>query len=189
MQRPEQADAGQQDELIRVFGQYAPRSERRHSHPGGYACAFVTKADNALMNLEKRRQLLERIAALNALPATMPVVPLETFFDGNDDQGSIGCNLGDQHPGIERFHRVLATVKKRADVQDVLVGIYEADDEDNCWPFSETVYVITSAPASVVSEWLSELLPDEVEEGLPHGPPPGMPALQPGMRPVWVWWD
>ena len=30
------------------------------------------------------------------------VVGIDRFFDGNDDLGSIGCNL-DPHPGIARF--------------------------------------------------------------------------------------
>ncbi|PFK67047.1 hypothetical protein COJ21_24420 [Priestia megaterium] len=30
---------------------------------------------------------------------TAPLVSLEEFFEGNDDEGSIGCNLMD-HPGI-----------------------------------------------------------------------------------------
>ena len=54
------------------------------------------------MDHHKRAQLVERIMRLNALPSTMPVVPLEAFFDGNDELGSIGCNLGD-HPGVHAF--------------------------------------------------------------------------------------
>ena len=141
------------------------------------------------MDDQKRRKLVDRIAALNALPTTMPVVPLDAFFDGNDDLGSIGCNLGDDHPGLDRFREVLAGVKKRRDVQDVLVGIFEAMEEDTSWPFSETVYVLTSASASAVQEWVAELQPDEVEEGFLDGPPPGLPPLGDGMMPVRLWWD
>ena len=43
-----------------------------------------------------------KCAALKGELSKMPepqVVPIERFFDGNDDLGSIGCNLN-PHPGI-----------------------------------------------------------------------------------------
>ena len=33
-------------------------------------------------------------------------VPIERFFDGNDDLGSIGCNLM-AHPGMDVFREAL----------------------------------------------------------------------------------
>jgi hypothetical protein len=140
------------------------------------------------MDVEKRRALIETILSLRVLPSTMPAVPLEAFFEGNDDLGSIGCNLW-EHPGVERFFNVLAAIRARSDVQDVLVGIYEIVDDGTSWPFAETVYVLTTAGASAVQEWVADLQPDEVSEGFPYGPPPGMPSLRPGMKPIRVWWD
>ena len=49
-----------------------------------------------------RERLILRIKALG-LPSyegPRPLVSLEEYFDGNDDLGSIGCNLSD-HPGVE----------------------------------------------------------------------------------------
>ena len=40
------------------------------------------------------------------------VVPIDRFFAGNDDLGSIGCNL-DPHPGIDRFRQVLTGLLAR----------------------------------------------------------------------------
>ncbi len=53
------------------------------------------------------------------------VVPIARFFDGNDDLGSIGCNL-DPHPGIDKFREVLTGLLGRADVQ----AVYAADGRD-----------------------------------------------------------
>ncbi len=47
-----------------------------------------------------------------------PVVSLELFFEGNDDPGSIGCNLTD-HPGVDRFYAVLRGIRDRPDVHGV----------------------------------------------------------------------
>ncbi len=54
----------------------------------------------------------------------LPVVGVELFFDGNDDIGSIGCNLLN-HPGTAAFRELLMGIRARNDVQDVLVEVYE----------------------------------------------------------------
>src|SRR5262245_38111426 len=63
-----------------------------------------------------------------------PVVDLELFFDGNDDPGSIGCNLID-HPGPAHFYAVLRSIRDRPDVHGVWIGISEVMAPDE-WPFS-----------------------------------------------------
>jgi hypothetical protein len=63
-----------------------------------------------------------------------PVISLELFFEGNDDPGSIGCNLPD-HPGVHHFYTVLRHIRDRADVHDVRIGITEVMSRDE-WPFS-----------------------------------------------------
>lgn len=72
-----------------------------------------------------------------------PVVSLELFFDGNEDPGSIGCNLSD-HPGPDGFYRVLSAIRDRPDVYGVWVGISEVMDPDE-WPFSDHIYFVTTA--------------------------------------------
>jgi hypothetical protein len=140
------------------------------------------------MDLQKRAALINTILAFDAPRDIMPVVPLEAFFDGNDDLGSIGCNLP-EHPGTQRFWEALAAIKARPEVQDVLVGIYEIVEDETSWPFSQTVYVLTTANAPEVQEWVAELVPDEVTEGFLQDDPPGMPSLRPGTAPVRLWWD
>jgi hypothetical protein len=140
------------------------------------------------MEAEKRAALIGRIRGLEGSADTMPVVSLEAFFEGNDDPGSIGCNLPN-HPGPHRFYELLAAIRARREVQDVLVGIYEIVEDDSSWPFAETVYVLTSAAPEVVRQWAAELEPDEVEAGFPNGEPPGAPVLAQGMTPVRLWWD
>jgi hypothetical protein len=78
-----------------------------------------------------------------------PVVSLEMFFDGNDDMGSIACNLT-EHPGLDRFSAILRDIRDRPDVFAVWVGISEVMD-DTQWPFSDHVYVVTTATAPEVA--------------------------------------
>ena len=56
------------------------------------------------MDLKKRAALINKIKSI-ALPETTdktPVVSIEEFFEGNDDLGSIGCNLY-EHPGTDKL--------------------------------------------------------------------------------------
>ena len=117
-----------------------------------------------------------------------PVVSLELFFEGNDDLGSIGCNLVD-HPGIPEFFAVLRDLRDRVEVHDVLVGISEVLGPDE-WPFADHVYVVTSASARQVENWAARLRPDEPGSDWWNGVPPAREiSLPAGMRLVTLWWD
>jgi hypothetical protein len=133
--------------------------------------------------------LLARIRAQSfANDGARPIVTLEEFFAGNDDLGSIGCNLA-RHPGTQRFYEVLRAVRARSDVQDVLIAITE-DMGDDQWPFSDCVYVLTSARSEDVARWVDELEPDPLKsDGFFPAAPRDAPALRPGFRAHTLWWD
>jgi hypothetical protein len=146
------------------------------------------------------RDLHERIQALGGQDA-YPVVPLDLFFEGNDDPASFAPNL-EPHPGIDRFYSVLRSIRDRSEVSDVVVQIDEVLGPDE-WPYASAVYVITSAPAGAVHEWAADLQPDEdpspgnVESygWVPYAErdratsPPGAPEIPAGHRVVTLFWD
>jgi hypothetical protein len=143
------------------------------------------------MDLKLRAKLIETIKQ-QGLPTgkgPVPVVTLEEFFTGNDDLGSIGCNLM-EHPGTGAFYETLRAIRSRPEVQDVLVGIYEVEEADeSMWPFSEHVYILTSAPQTEIESWMVALQPDEIGQGYTFGTPRAAPELKPGMHPWTAWWD
>lgn len=117
-----------------------------------------------------------------------PVVGLELFFEGNDDLASIGCNLID-HPGVPHFFAVLRALRDRAEVHDVWVGISEVLPDPE-WPFSDYVYVITSASAPQVQKWVASLQPDEpLSDWWNEQPPAREIPIPAGTRLVTLWWD
>lgn len=119
----------------------------------------------------------------------MPLLSLEEFFTGNDDEASIGCNLL-RHPGLETFYRVLNDVRSKPNVQDVLVEITDLDEKDNeMWPFSDTVYIVADVTQKEVESWLKKLQPDEVPEGDIDNRISGFIALKPRMKVFVAWWD
>ncbi|MFP5270145.1 hypothetical protein [Coleofasciculus sp.] len=142
----------------------------------------------------KREELIEKIRAQGfVLPIAQnppfPLVSLEDFFLGNEDYGSIGCNLL-EHPGLEQFFERLKFIRERQDVQDVLVAVIEIEEDfPDMWPFSDHIYIITSASRTEVENWLAELQPDEVVEGWATEKPSNAPEILPGFNIFHAWWD
>ncbi|MDX2007253.1 MAG: hypothetical protein SFU83_18590 [Meiothermus sp.] len=113
--------------------------------------------------------LLERITTqirefLDNPDSPAPLLTLEEFFEGNNDYGSIGCNLPDQ-PSPQEFYQLFRQIRSREVVQNVLVQVHSQDDPD-LWPFCDTTFLVTSAPLIEVASWFTERFrPDNIDEG------------------------
>jgi hypothetical protein len=142
------------------------------------------------MDVSRRNRLVEKLSA-QRMPVGQqhpgPTVSLEDFFEGNDDLGSIGCNLS-AHPGVDTFYRLFVEIRSRIDVQDVLVEIKDLVDEHS-WPFTDTAFVLTSMGQGELSKSVAKLNPDEVGEFPPDSIPRDLPTLKHGMKVLGVWWD
>lgn len=142
------------------------------------------------MDSTHRLGLIEYVKSIG-LPEDIeetPVVSLEQFFQGNDDIGSIGCNL-DPHPGIARFFAVLKQLRDDPFVADVLVGIYEIDETtDDMWPYTEEVFVITSAGRREIEAKVKSLEVSEIYETSPENLRPE-PSVPDNHRVYMLWWD
>lgn len=106
-------------------------------------------------------------AELEEMPG-IPVVALSRFFDGNDDEGSIGCNL-ETHPGISAFRRVFEDIAARSDVEGVWVQIFEIDPDEKAWPYSDLVVVAGSIAVNELRAMVHELQPDDVADPISKG--------------------
>ena len=115
------------------------------------------------------------------------LVSIERFFDGNDDEGSIGCNLV-PHPGVEAFRRTFEGLKSRPGVREIYAQITELDPGEDSWPFTDTILVVGSISPEELQEALAGLQPDEVGPG---GPDFLSPALSEAERSnaLVAWWD
>jgi hypothetical protein len=135
------------------------------------------------MDGTKRKQLK---AQLSAEPEPW-IVPIEVFFDGNDDEASIGCNLT-KHPGVDAFRDILLGIAARPDVEGVYAQITEVDPGEEYWPFADWVFVVGTISRDDLARALEPLRPDEV------GPPENLDIPEAIARkhdvPVLVaWWD
>lgn len=137
-----------------------------------------------------RSELLREIDRLGGYEGSgpEPLVSLELFFDGNEDEASIACNL-EPHPGVGEIAGVLRGIRARPDVLDVLVGINEVMSDEE-WPFSDHVYVITTASDAAVEKWAKTLQCDAPSEGWWNDAAPvNAPNVPSGARVVVLWWD
>lgn len=148
------------------------------------------------MDMDKRRALIEKIRAFYEVDTKKPpVVEVDDFFDGNDDEYSIAPNKwGSGRPPIKRFYEALRSIRERPEVDRVLISILEcpeADDssDEEMWPQAENVHIYANAPVATVEAWVDELSHDGVREGWTYGEHPSAPKPPPGYGVFSVCWD
>lgn len=123
--------------------------------------------------------------------APRPLVKLEEFFEGNQDYGSIGYNFYPYQPSPQEFYNFFRSIRDKPEVYDVLVELRPLEEADK-WPYSDMIWIITSADVDEVNRWLGEQyqadaplyvgfedLDEKMED---YEVPEGMQALG-------VWWD
>jgi len=115
------------------------------------------------------------------------LIAIAEFFDGNDDLGSVGCNLV-PHPGVDAFRDVLTGLLRRPDVEAVYAQIAELDPGEESWPFTDTVLVAGKISADDLRSAVSSLQPDEVGDSQQFGVSPSIVERH-GSPILVVWWD
>ncbi|MCI0681209.1 MAG: hypothetical protein L0Y71_03820 [Gemmataceae bacterium] len=137
--------------------------------------------------LERITERVNRNGDVNDLATPRPLLTLAEFFEGNDVVGSIGCNLNPP-PKPATFHDLLKRIAARPEVADVRVQVTMFDDP--AWPFSDTVWIITSAAPEHIAGWFEEeMRPDDCRRGWPPGVKVEPYALPAGMEAVRCFWD
>jgi hypothetical protein len=125
--------------------------------------------------------------ALAAQGRHAPITGIEQFFDGNEDEGSIGCNLM-EHPGLDAFRSILVGLLKRSDVEAVYAQIAEIDPGAGLWPFTDTVFVVGSITPNDLAQLLAPLQPDEVAHASDDMVPAPVREARQGQV-LYAWWD
>ncbi|AZC19080.1 hypothetical protein [Pseudomonas sp. CMR5c] len=144
--------------------------------------------------MNHREKLLERLEALEALDEEhLPLVTLDEYFQGNDQEQSIAPNQWEfGRPSIARIHAHFKALEQRPDVQGVYVGLHqewgEALESDD-WPAAENIHIYSSAPLAVAEQWIEGLEADGIGEGWPYGKHAGAPEPRAGYHVYTVYWD
>ena len=138
------------------------------------------------MNLANRAHLIKKCKS----ELLLPLVTLEEFFVGNDDDGSIGCNLL-RSPDLRIFFATFKLIRARPDVENVLVAITDYEEENKAsWPFSDAVYIFTDANKADIQLWVEGLQADDVVELTPTELAKSHAfQFEPDTKIWMVWWD
>ena len=145
-----------------------------------------TKGDQTMTTAVDEAKCAELKKSLSSQPEPL-LVPPSKFFEGNDDMGSIGCNLI-EHSGVGAFREVLVKLEARPDVESVFLRISELDPGEGCWPFSDSVWLAGTISTEELKEILAPLKPDEVGQGKSFDQAPAFPAEHKGAV-LFAWWD
>lgn len=136
-----------------------------------------------------QRMQIEQLQKTRDSYMPRPLVSLELFFEGNDDFTSILPDRPDK-PVPSEVYAFLKGLRNKEDVHDILIEVREMENPDG-WPFSDTIWFITTAgPNEVVSWFPDRLSPDEVIEGFKGLYYPLRPyVIRQGYQAVAVWYD
>lgn len=113
----------------------------------------------------------------------LPLVTLEEFFDGNDDDGSF------QGAPVSVAATALQSLRNRPDVADIRLGITQWEGPST-WPLAEYLYFVTTAQANDVKTWLksSNIWVSELDTDGEHHTREDLQVPE-GHRVVWAWVD
>lgn len=135
---------------------------------------------------DKHSLLLAQIKKAG-FPKKEVFVSVEDFFDGNEDDGSIGVNIYPNPPSLQKFKEVLTEIKNADKTSTLLIRI--ADIEDSDWFYSDMVFISGNYTLSNVKKLFKVLKPDEVYEGLMYNDRLNNISNQISGRSYSIWWD
>lgn len=137
--------------------------------------------------LERITERVSRLGHPDDQATPRPLLSIAEFFEGNEEVGSIGCNLLGE-PAPAEFYDLFKKFAERSEVKDIRVCVTQFDVPE--WPFSDPVYVMTTATPDEVMSWFpEELAPDEVWQGFVPSQSYEPYTIPPGAVVVGCWWD
>lgn len=142
-----------------------------------------------------RADLMQELKQLYAQdPDHLPVVPLDLYFDGNDQEDSIAPNQWEYgRPPISQIYDRFKQIDARPNVEGVFVGMHhewgDALEDDSQWPLAENIHILTNASIDDVEHWLEGLASDGASVGWPYGKHAGAPEPSEGYAVITVFWD
>ncbi|MFN0031621.1 MAG: hypothetical protein ACKVOR_05625 [Flavobacteriales bacterium] len=136
--------------------------------------------------MNRKTEILEKITKAG-FPKSEVAVSVDEFFDGNDDEGSIGANLYPEQPSLKTFSNTFKSMLASDRVENIFIRI--ADAEDTNWFYTDTVYVVADATMDEVTEMLKGLQPTEIYSDWMYGKPVNISDVTADKKIYSVWWD
>lgn len=145
-------------------------------------------------DMDLRKALLEKIAKLDEIDSEhFPIVTIDDYFLGNDQEDSIAPNQwGDGRPSVRELYARLKEIEASPDVQGVFVGIHQDwpdADRFGDWAPAENIHIYSSAPQEIADQWIEGFLSDGISPGWPYGKHAAAPEPPAGYHVYTIFWD
>jgi hypothetical protein len=145
-----------------------------------------------MINQSKKKALIEHIKQRQTSDERELLLSPVLYFDGYDDDQCTICANSSDPVSTAVFAARLQQIQERPDVSAVFVRFYDyldAEESEDCWINSDSIYVVTTAGVEAVRDWFSDfevsdtwLEPDTANFD-------GLSDIPDGFHLVAVWWD
>jgi hypothetical protein len=145
-----------------------------------------------MIDQSKKQSLIERIKQLAAPGEKEILLSPDLYFDGYDEPHCTICANNSKSISTSEFAARLQEVQKRPDVSNLFVRFYDFSDAEECeeiWINSDSVYVVTTANLEAVREWFSDFEVSDVWVETDYSKFIGLPKMPNGSQLIAVWWD
>lgn len=145
--------------------------------------------------MDHRDALLRKLERLLEIDAEhFPIVPINDYFIGNDQEDSIAPNQwGYGRPSIREIYARLKEIEVRPDVRGVFVGLHqdwrESLEKSDLWPAAENIHIFSSVPQSIADQWIEGFESDGISPGWPYGKHAAAPDLPRDYQVYTIYWD
>jgi hypothetical protein len=138
------------------------------------------------MNLNKS-ELIKTIMDLG-FPDKDVVLPLDTFYEGNEDSSSVGVSIYPSQPSPKVFYETFKKLLDTKMADKIFVRVTDIDDPKD-WFYTDTIYIIGDLTIDQLSAAIVHLQFDEIFIGWMCGKPVNAGEYDGTKNVFSVWWD
>lgn len=145
-----------------------------------------------MIDQAKKRKLIEHIKLHKRSNEHELLLSPDLYFDGYDEAHCTICANNSISISTSRFAARLREVSQRPDVSGVFVRFYDfsdAEEFEDWWIGSDSVYIITKATLDSVREWFSDFEVSDVWAENDYSKFIGLPRISSDSKLIAVWWD
>ena len=134
--------------------------------------------------MDRKTTILKELKK-QGFPNQEVAVTLETFFENNNENSSIGVNLYPHQPTPQEFYDVFKKIKSSNKTENIFVRISDADDVE--WFYTDAVYIVGNWTTDEIRAIVKDLHPDEIYEGWMYDKPVNVSETK--NKVLSLWWD
>jgi hypothetical protein len=146
----------------------------------------------SMIDQAKKSALIKHIKRQKVLSDKTLLLAPDLYFDGYDDAQCTICANNSKPVSTSKFAARLYDIQNRPDVSALFVRFYDFSDAEDCediWISSDSVYVVTAADLETVREWFSDFQVSDVWAENDYSKFVGLPKIPNDSKLVAVWWD